>query len=107
MTLAAGLALRHRVQQVHAQFQTVEFDSLRLVERPFVVRVRFEQNGIGVRAVRNDRDNAEQHRENRREHADFLAERIGAFDFVMNFKFSHKREFILSYLQPRHESRRP
>ena len=81
-----GLRAGHRVQQIDAQFQTVELDPLRLVKRPLVVRIRFEQNRIRVSAMRNDRDDPQQHREDRRENADLLAERIGGFDFGDGFQ---------------------
>ena len=68
----------------------MKLDSLRLVVRPLVVRVRFKKHCIGMGAVRNDRDNAEQYGENGCKDSDLLPQRIGAFDFVMNFKFGHK-----------------
>src|SRR5580658_2918697 len=53
-----------------------------------------------MRAVRHDGDDAEKDGENRSEHADFLAERVAAFDFRVNFKFSHKGESILTTCSP-------
>src|SRR4051812_40904151 len=53
-----------------------------LIIAPHVVRFGFLHHAFGVRAMRKNGDNREHHRQQRRLHADFLAEQIVCVAFV-------------------------
>ena len=68
----------------------MELDFLRLVERPFVVRLRLQNHGLCVGAVRNNSDYGQQHGQNGRCYADHFSGRVVPRCFVVNLKFGHK-----------------